>query len=143
MAPGLRSQGAARSIISVGHLLVGGAAFVFAGVMIVAGSNPRAELEGVLLPLGLLLALAAAFFMYTAGMVLRSATGDRHGPSLTLSTIELLVGLALASGVMVAAQSYGAPLRSPLLLPSVLLVTLGLAGLGIEMSGRARPTETH
>ena len=44
MATGLRSQGAARSIISVGHLLVGGAAFVFAGVMIVAGSNPRAEL---------------------------------------------------------------------------------------------------
>lgn len=143
MATAQRPGGAARTIVSLGHLLVGGAAFVFAGVMIVAGSHSRAELGGVLLPLGVLLALAAAVFLYTAGMVRRSAPGGRHGPSLTLSTIELLVGLVLAFGVIVAAQSYGAPLRSPLLLPSVLLVTLGLAGLGLEMSGRARPSETH
>ena len=71
MATDQRSRHAARSIISVGHLLVGGAALVFAGVMIVAGSDSRAELGEVLLPLGLLLALAGAVFTYAAGMVLR------------------------------------------------------------------------
>jgi drug/metabolite transporter (DMT)-like permease len=141
MATDQRSRGAARSIISVGHLLVGGAACVLAGVLIVAGSDSRAELEGVLLPLGVLLALAAAVFTYAAGMVLRRAPGDRHGPSLILSIIELLVGGALASGVFVAVQSYGEPWRSPLLLPSVLLVALGLAGLALEVVAR-RP-ETH
>jgi len=141
MASDQRSRGAARSIISVGHLVVGGVGCVLAGVLIVAGSDSRAELEGVLLPLGVLLALAAAVFTYAAGMVLRSAPEDRHGPSLILSIIELLVGGALASGVFVAVQSYGGPWRSPLLLPSVLLVALGLAGLALEVVAR-RP-ETH
>ena len=39
MATGERSRRAVRSIIGVGHLLVGGAAFVFAGVMVVAGQT--------------------------------------------------------------------------------------------------------
>lgn len=129
-------RGTAQSIISLGHLLVGVAAFVFAGVMIVAGSDSRAELGGVLLPLGLLLALAAAVFTYVACMVLRRAPKDRHAPSLILSIVELLVGAALASGVLVAVQSYGEPWRSPLLLPSVLLVALGLAGLRLEILRR-------
>ncbi len=115
MATAQRSRGAARSIISLGHLLVGGAAFVFAGVMIVAGSDSRAELGGVFLPLGLLLALAAGVFTYTAGMVLRRGPRDRHGPSMILSIVELLAGGVLASGVIVAVQGYGDPWRSPLL----------------------------
>jgi drug/metabolite transporter (DMT)-like permease len=143
MANDHRSRDAARSIISVGHLLVGGAAFVFAGVMIVSGSDSRAELGEVLLPLGLLLALAGAVFTYAAATVLRSAPGDRHGLALILSIIELLVGGALASGVFVAVRSYGEPWRSPLLLPSVLLVALGLAGLSLEISRRAPRPETH
>ena len=97
----------------------------------------------MLLPLGLLLALAGAVFTYAAATVLRSAPGDRHGLALILSIIELLVGGALASGVFVAVRSYGEPWRSPLLLPSVLLVALGLAGLSLEISRRAPRPETH
>src|SRR3954452_6036202 len=136
MATAQRSRDAARSIITLGHLLVGGAAFVFAGVMIIAGSDSGAELGGVLLPMGLLLALAAAAFSYTATMVLRRAPEDRHGPSLILSIGDLLAGAALASGVVVPSRSYGEPWRSPPLLPSVLVLALGCAGLGLEIFRR-------
>ena len=139
MATAQRSRRAARGIISFGHLLVGGAAFVFAGLMIVAGADSRAELGGVFLPMGLLLAVAAGVFTYTVATVLRRGRGDRRGPSLILSIVELLAGAALASGVIVAVQSYGEPWRSPLLPPSVLLVALGLAGLALEVSA---PTTT-
>ena len=143
MATAQRSRRAARGIISVGHLLVGGAALVFAGVMIVAGAESGAELGGVLLPLGLLLALAAGVFTYTAATVLRRGRRDRHGPSLILSIVELVAGAALASGVVVAVQSYGDPWRSPLLPPSVLLVALGLAGLVLEVCEPTTAPPTH
>ena len=143
MATAQRSRRAARTIVSLGHLLVGGAAFVFAGVMIVAGSDSGAELGEVLLPLGLLLALAAGVFTYTAAMALRRAPRDRHGLSLILSIIELLAGAALASGVIVAVQSYGDPWRSPLLLPSVLLLALGVAGVSLEISAATSTPSTH
>lgn len=133
--------GAARGIVSIGHLLVGGAALVFAGVMVVAGLAPNAELGGVLFPLGLVLAVAATVFTYTALMVLRRAPDDRRGPLLILSIVELFVGAAMTVGLVVAVQGYGAfePWRSPLLLPSALLVAVGLAGLSLEVSRRADP----
>jgi low temperature requirement protein LtrA len=59
----------ARRLIGLGHVLVGGAALVFAGVMIVAGRAPNAELDSVLLGLGLLLALAAVGLMVLAFFV--------------------------------------------------------------------------
>ena len=46
-------------LIRLGHVLVGGAAMVFAGVLIVAGRARNAELDSVLVGLGLVLALAA------------------------------------------------------------------------------------
>ena len=141
MATAQRSRGAARSIISLGHLLVGGVAFVFAGVMIVAGSD--SGLGGVFLPLGLLLALAAGVFASTAALVRRRAPRDRHGPSLILSIVEILAGAALASGVIVAVQSYGDLWRSPVLLPSVLLLALGVAGLCLEISAATSTPPTH
>lgn len=141
IAPG--SRRAARGIISLGHLLVGGAAFVLAGAMIVAGSGSRAQLGGVFLPLGLLLALAAGVFTYAAATVLRRGRRDGHGLSLILSIVELLAGAALAAGVIVAVQSYGDPWRSPLLTPSVLLVALGLAGLSLEIFGHTATPPTH
>ena len=95
------------------------------------------------LPLGLLLALAAGVSTYTAAMVLRRAPRDRHGPSLILSIVELLAGAALASAVIVEVQSYGDPWRSPLLLPSVLLLLLGVAGLSLEISGATSTPSTH
>ena len=137
MASDHAARSAAPSIVSVGHLLVGGAALVFAGAMIVAGADPNAELGGVLLPLGLVLALAAAVFTYTAVMVMRRAPEERHSLSLGLSIVELLLGGALVVGLIAALRSYGEPWRSPLLLPSALLVALGLAGLRVELSRRA------
>jgi hypothetical protein len=133
-----RLRGAGRSVIGLGHLLVGGAALVLAGVMIVAGRAPNAELEGVFLGLGLLLALAATVFTCTAVLVLRRAHDGRGGVlSLTLSIVELVAGAAMAAALAVAVQGYGAfePWRSPLLLPSALLVALGLAGLVARRPG--------
>ncbi len=143
MATAERFGGAARTIVSLGHLLVGGAALVFAGVMIVAGSDSGAELGAVLLPLGLLLSLAAGVFTYAAAMTRRRTARDRHGLSLSLSIVELLAGAALASGAVVAVQSYGDPWRSPLLLPSVLLLALGVAGVSLEVSAATSTPSTH
>ena len=134
----------ARSLINLGHLLVGGAALLLAGVMIVAGRAPNAELEGVLLAWGLLLALVAMGFTCTAIVVLRRAPeGGVDRLSLTLSIVELVVGAAAAAALAVAVQGYGAfePWRSPLLLPSVLLIALGLAGLGVELPAHRRETQ--
>ncbi|MGZ4600268.1 MAG: hypothetical protein ACXVYY_06840 [Oryzihumus sp.] len=139
-----RPRGAARSVISLGHLLVGGAALVLAGVMIDAGRAPNAELDGVFLGLGLLLVLAATLFTCSAVHGLRRAHDGRGGSlSLILSIVELVVGAATAVALADAVQGYGAfePWRSPLLLPSALLVALGLTGLGVEAVAR-RP-ETH
>ncbi len=63
--------------------------------------------------------------------------------SLILSIVELVVGAAMAAALAVAVQGYGAfePWRSPLLLPSALLIALGLAGLALEFVAR-RP-QTH
>jgi len=134
----------ARRLVGLVHVLVGGAALVFAGVMIVAGRAPNAELGAVLLGLGLVLALAAVVFTGTAIIVLRRAQ-DGHGGllSLILSIVELAVGVSMAVALTVAVQGYGAfeAWRSPLLLPSVLLVALGLAGLGVEAASH-RP-KTH
>jgi hypothetical protein len=83
-----------------------------------------------------LLALAAAVFTNAAFVVLRHAPEDRHGPSPILSVVELVAGAAMASGVVAAVQGYGEPSRSPLLLPSGLLVALGVAGLRLEVMSR-------
>jgi hypothetical protein len=155
MANAQRRRSVAGRIIGLGHLLTGGAALVFAGALVVAGWSPMAELEGVLLPLGLLLALVAGVFVYTAAIVLRRAPDERRGPALVLSTVELLVGAALAVGVMNGragspADFPGPPPNAhgpdvewsdPIFVSSVLLVVLGLAGLGLEVASRraARP----
>ena len=139
MASDQAAQSAARRTVGVGHLLVGTAALVFAGAMVVAGSDPNAELGGVLLPLGLVLALAAAGFTYMAVMVMRRAPEESHSLSLGLSVVELLLGGALVAGLIAALRSYGEPWRSPLLLPSALLVALGLSGLRLELSRRGPP----
>jgi drug/metabolite transporter (DMT)-like permease len=124
-----------RGLIRLGHLLVGGSALVLAGVMIVAGLAPDAELDAVLLPWGVLVALAATAFTCTAIVALRRAPGGRGGSlSVMLSMVELALGAGMAAALAVAVQGYGAvePWRSPLLLPSALLIVLGLAGLGVE-----------
>ena len=132
----VRRPRGARSLINLGHLLVGGAALVLAGVMILAGRAPNAELEGVLLGMGLLLALVAMGFTFTAIVVLRRARDGGVGRlSLTLSIVELVVGAALAAALAVAVQGYGSlePWRSPLFLPAALLVALGGAGVGADL----------
>ena len=135
-----RPHSFARSVIGCGHLLVGGSALVFAGVMIVAGRDPEAGLGGVLLGLGLILALAAALFTAAAVLVLRAGS-TRRPLSLVLSIVELLAGATMVAGAAVAVQGYGAfePWRSPSLLPSVLLVALGLSGLRLGMRDRHWP----
>ncbi len=63
----------------------------------------------------------------------RRARGGRGGSaSLILSVIEVVAGVALTVGVVVAVQGYAAfaPWRSPLLLPAVLCLAVGLGGVG-------------
>lgn len=131
-----RSGDAARRITRLGHLVAGGAALVLAVVLIVAGSAPDAGLGAVALPVGLLLALAAGGFTYTAAMLLRRAPEGGRGTSLILSSIEIVAGVAMAAGVVVAVRSYGDPWRSPLVLPSALLLALGFAGVSLEVLAR-------
>ena len=136
-----RPRSFTRSVIGCGHLLVGGSALVFAGVMILAGRDPEAGLGGVLLGLGLILAVAAALFTLAAVLVLRAGPTRRSPLSLVLSIVELLAGATMVAGVAVAVQGYGAfePWRSPILLPSVLLVAIGLAGLQLWMRDHHGP----
>ena len=133
----------ARRLTHLGHVLIGGAALVFAGVLMVAARAPNAELDAVFVGLGLLLALAAVGFTCTAIVALRRAQ-DGHGGllSLILSIVELAVGAALAAATAVAVQGYRdfEPWRSPLLLPSALLLALGLAGLGVEAVAHRQAT---
>ncbi|KRE53836.1 hypothetical protein [Phycicoccus sp. Soil748] len=124
-----------------GHLVVGAAALVFAGSMIITARGPGAELGGVFLVPGIVLALAAAAFTAAALRVVARPQAGRAGPlSLILSTIELVAGTATTVGLVVATTSYGeiAPWRSPLLLPSVLLLALGVTGIRMEVAHRGR-----
>ena len=129
----------ARILVDIGHLGVGGAALVFAAVMVVAGRAPNAELGEVFVGLGLLLAMVALAFTGTAVVALRHTREDHRGVlSLALSTVEVVVGAAMAAALAVAVQGYGAfePWRSPLLVPSAVLMALGLIGLAVEVRGR-------
>jgi hypothetical protein len=138
-----QSLDSARRMIRLGHVLVGAAALVSSGVMMVAGLAPFAGLGGVFATLGLLLASAAAPFTYVAVLGLRRGRDGRGGLlSLGLGAVELLAGAALAAAVSVAVHGYGAfePWRSPLLLPAVLLVTLGSAGCALEAVRRRHQT---
>ncbi|MGO4340176.1 hypothetical protein [Pedococcus sp. 2YAF34] len=121
-----------------GHLVVGAAALVFAGSMIITARGPRAELGGAFLVPGIVLALAAAAFTAAALRVVARPRAGRAGPLLVLSTIELVAGTATTVGLVVATTSYGeiAPWRSPLLLPSVLLLALGVTGIRMEVAHR-------
>lgn len=132
------SGGVAQSVIDLGHLAVGGAALVFAGVLVKAGRSPNAELGGVFVGLGFLLAVAALAFTYTAVLLLRGGQGGAGSLSLVLSIVELVGGVVMAVAVLIAVQGYGAfePWRSPLLLPSAALIVLGLAGVWLEIVNR-------
>lgn len=139
MRTGARAAGGARSAVSIGHLLVGGAALAFAAVLIAASGAPNAELDGVLIVPGLLLAVTAVAFTCAALLILRGARHGRGGSlSLILSVVELAAGGALAWGLVVAVQGYGdfEPWRSPLLLPTAALLGLGLWGVGLEVGSR-------
>ncbi|MGO4601705.1 hypothetical protein [Terrabacter sp. 2YAF2] len=106
-----------------------------------AGRDPEAGLGGVLLGIGVILAVAAALFTWAAVLVLTPGPARRSPLSLVLSIIELLAGATMVAGVAVAVQGYGAfePWRSPILLPCVLLVALGLAGLRLGVRDRHWP----
>jgi hypothetical protein len=139
-----QSPNATRSIVRAAHLLVGAAIMAFAIVLIVAGRAPGSELDGVLLGWGLMIALTGA--AVTAAAVLALRRGQDGGSlSLVLSIAEVVAGATLGVALAIAVQGYGAfePWRSPLLLPAVLLLALGLTGLRLEGSGRRSVAAHH
>lgn len=139
--PDHRAPADNRVVLGVGHLIVGGAALIFGVVLMKAGSSPNAELGGVFLGIGLVVALLSLAFTCAAVAVLRRALNGRAGSlSLVLVAVELVVGAAMFLGMVSAVQGYRAfePWRSPLLLPSVVLLALGLAGLRTPMQARRR-----
>ena len=79
-----------------------------------------------------MLVLAGAVFTGVAATVLRDSRRDVGGyRSGALGVVEIVVGVGLAAATAVAVRGYGAfePWRSPLLLPTVLVLTLGTTAM--------------
>jgi hypothetical protein len=112
--------------LGVGHLLVGGATVVLGIAFVVTSRSPGAELETVLFTPGLVLVAAGLLFAYAAWRSLRRA--PIGSLAVSLGVIEIITGAAMFAAVAVAVRGYGtfAPWRSPLLVPSLLLITLGV-----------------
>lgn len=123
--------------LAIGHLCVAVAAIVMVVVMVVAGTRPEAELEGLYLLGGVVLALPTAAFTGAAVRCARSSFGDAEGAwwSAVVGVTEVASGAAFAAGVAVS----GTPARSPCLLPALVLLTLGLATVGRTVASAHRP----
>ena len=125
VAGGIRTRRVVHVVrtLAVGHLFVSAAAISFVVVMVVAGTRPEAELEGLYLLFGLVLAIPTAIF---TGVAVRCVRLSFRGPpegfasSAALGATEAALGVALAAGVVVS----GAPMSSPLILPAVILLVL-------------------
>ena len=129
-------------VLAVAHLIVGLVALGFALVLVVASRAPGAELETVLIGPGIVLTVLALAFLAGAVRVLRCrGAEDGIRMSRNLSVVELLAGVALAWGVVsavVGGENLGA-WRSPVLVPSLVLVSLGAWGLWSSARGPVRP----
>ena len=112
--------------LGIGHLLVGLATVVLGVVLVVTSRSPGAELETVLFTPGLVLVVVGLVFAYAAVRSARAA----HPSALrvALGIVEIVTGAAMFAAMAVAVSGYGAfaPWRSPLLVPSLLLITLGV-----------------
>ena len=112
--------------LGIGHLLVGLATVVLGVVLVVTSRSPGAELETVLFAPGLVLVVVGLVFAYAA---VRSARAARPSAlRVALGMVEIITGAAMFAAMAVAVSGYGAfaPWRSPLLVPSLLLITLGV-----------------
>lgn len=122
------------------RLLLAVAAVAVETTMVVAGSRPDAELEGLLLPLGL--AAAVVTLPYLAVTVvaivgLARAGGAGVRPTTALAVVDVVVGAVLV-GVLVRAMVIGdAWAKSPLWFG---LVPLVLGALTLALARRAIPT---
>lgn len=110
-------------VLAVGHLCASAAAIVMVVVMVVAGTRTNAGFVGIYAAFGLVLAVPTAAF--TALAVQCARLSFREPPqgvsrSAALGATEGALGVALAVGVAVS----GAPGRSPLILPAVILLAL-------------------
>ncbi|MGO4597389.1 hypothetical protein [Terrabacter sp. 2RAF25] len=123
-------------VLGVGHLVVGAAGFAFGGFLVVASQAPGAELETALFLPGLAIMAVGLAFACAALFSFRSPGGPLH---VVLGVLEFFTGAGLLAGAAVAISGYGAfePWRSPLLVPSLVLIALGL--WAVRRTFRARP----
>ena len=124
--------------LALGHLFVSAAAVIMVVVMVVAGTRPEAELEGLYLLFGLVLAIPTAAFTFAAVRCVWlnfREPPEALGWSAVLGATEAALGGAFAAAVAVS----GAPMSSPLILPAVILLMLGLTTVGLTVF-RARQT---
>ena len=112
--------------LGIGHLLVGLATVVLGVVLVVTSRSPRAELETALFAPGLVLVVVGLVFAYAAVRSARAAPPSAL--RVALGMVEIVTGAAMFAAMAVAVSGYGAfaPWRSPLLVPSLLLITLGV-----------------
>ncbi len=124
--------------LAVGHLFVSATAIIMVVVALITGTRPEAELEGLYFLFGLVLAIPTAAFTGAAVRCVRLSF--REPPeglawSAVLGATEAALGVAFGDGVAVS----GAPLSSPLILPAVILLVLGLMTMWLTVV-RARRT---
>ena len=112
--------------LGIGHLLVGLATVILGVVLVVTSRSPGAELETVLFTPGLVLVVVGLAFAYAAVRSVR--VGRPSALRVALGIVEIVTGAGLFAAMAVAVGGYGAfaPWRSPALVPSLLLITLGV-----------------
>lgn len=121
------------------HVCVSVAAITMVVVMVCARTRPNAELEGLFLMFGLVLAIPTAAFTFAAVRTVRSSfkePPEGSGCAAALGATEAALGLAFVAGVAVS----GAPGNSPLIRPAVILLVLGLTSVGLAV---VRARQTH
>ncbi len=110
--------------LAVAHLVVSAAAIIMVALMLFAGSQPNAELEGLFLVAGLVLAIPTAAFtaaaMHCARLCFRDPPEGLTWSAL-LGGTEAVLGVAFVGGIALSS----APTSSPLVVPTVILLVLG------------------
>ncbi len=125
--------------LAVGHVCVAVAAIIMVAVLLYAGTRPNAGFEGLYALFAVVLAIPTALFAVAAvrgvHLTFREPPEGVVG-SAVLGATEGALGVAFAAGVAVS----GAPASSPLILPAVILLVLGVTTVWLTVLRARHPS---